>query len=71
MQSQKFNKKLMIGWTMDKHFKAFVQDMFMKHKDECRWWKLKCKYGSYVKYYKQNRNFLKTKYKENKSEQKR
>ena len=56
---------------MDKHFKAFVQDMFMKHKDECQWWKIKCKYGSYINYYKKNRDFLKTKYKEKYSEQER
>lgn len=45
-------------------FEAFVQEMYMKHKDECRWYKVPCKYGGVGIYFKKNKWFLKRAFKE-------
>lgn len=52
-------------------FKHFAYNMFLKHKEECQWYKIPCKYQSFKSYYNRNRQFLITKYKELRSEQKR
>ena len=45
-------------------FRQFVNQMYMTHKDECKWWKVACKYQSLDHYAAKNKYFLKRKYKE-------
>lgn len=44
-------------------FRAFVQNKYMEHKDECSWYKIKCKYSGLTSYFRKNKYFLKKLYK--------
>jgi len=44
-------------------FEAFIQEMYMKHKDECRWYNVVCKYAGPGIYFKKNKWFIKRAYK--------
>ena len=54
----------MIKGRNDTPFKAFVQEMYMRHHDECKWYNIPCKYSGAGKYFKKNKWFLKRAFKE-------
>jgi hypothetical protein len=41
------------------NFRIFVQSKYMEHKDECRWYRIPCKYQSFSRYFHKNKWFLK------------
>ena len=45
-------------------FRIFIQEMYMRQKDECKWYRIPCKYKSDDSYFKKNKYFLKSKFKE-------
>jgi len=46
------------------NFEHFVQEKFMEHKDECKWYNIPCKYAGVGVYFKKNKWFLKKLYKD-------
>lgn len=45
-------------------FKSFAYELYMKHKDECKWYKIACKYQSFGSYFHNNKWFIRKKFKE-------
>ena len=60
-----YGLKLMTRTTMKKSlFRAFCYEQFMANKDECRWYRIPCRYKTFASYWKSNKSFLKRKWKE-------
>lgn len=49
---------------MKNKFRAFVNERFMAHKDECKWYRIPCRYKTLKTYYNQNKKFLIKQFKE-------
>jgi len=45
-------------------FRQFVNDKYYEHRDECAWYKIKCKYFGQKDYFRANRYYLKRLWKE-------
>ena len=45
-------------------FKNFAYEMFLRHRDECKWYRIPCKYQSFGSYFRKNKYFIKKRYKE-------
>jgi len=48
-------------------FKSFAYEMFMKHRDECKWYRIPCKYQTFGHYFRKNKWFIKKQFKKAKS----
>ena len=49
-------------------FRAYVNEMYMAHKEECKWYRIPCKFGTLKTYWRVNKLFLIRKWKEEKEE---
>ena len=65
-----FGLKLMMSVITMKNskFRVFVNEMYMAHKEECRWYRIPCRYLTLGTYWKKNKSFLIRKYKEEKED---
>ena len=48
----------------DSDFRKFVNEKYMEHKDECKWYRIPCKFQTLEAYAYKNRWYLKKLYKE-------
>ena len=62
-----YGLKLMMSMIMKKSlFRAFCYEQFMANKDECKWYRIPCRYKTFASYWKSNKLFLIRKWKEEK-----
>lgn len=48
---------------MSLDFRTFVNEKYMEHKDECKWYRIPCKYQTMSSYIGKNKWFLKKQFK--------
>lgn len=59
--------KSMMSMIMKKSlFRAFCYEQYMANKDECKWYRIPCRYKTFASYWKSNKLFLIRKWKEEK-----
>ena len=65
-------KTELCGWKLmmskSSPFRAYVNEMYMAHKEECKWYRIPCKFKTLKTYWRVNKLFLIRKWKEEKEE---